>query len=205
VTPRGADVGPPRGALVHEAARKLIHVATATVAAILAWVLPTGQRRGLFLVVAGLALAVDLARLNLPGLRRYFERALAPVLRGAERDRISGATTLAVGFMAAVVLFPRSAAVAGLLYAGCGDAAAALVGRSLGRHRYPWGKSLEGSLAFLAVVFLLAWTVPALGAASALAVALALALLEAAPLRFDDNLLLPAAGAALTFLASRLG
>ncbi len=213
-----ADVEPPRdgateegpagaagrGALAREAARKLIHLTTATVAAMLAWALPAQPRRVLFLGVAAFALALDLARLALPGLRRHFERALGPLLRGAERRRISGASTLAIGFMAAVVLFPRSAAVAGLLYAGCGDAAGALVGRALGRHRFPGGKSLEGSLAVLAVTFLIAWTVPPLSPLAALGVALALTLLEAAPLPFDDNLLLPAAGAGLTFFVAAL-
>ncbi len=193
-----------RGALAREAARKLIHLTTAAVAAILAWVLPTPGRRGLFLAVAAFALAFDLARLTFPGLRRHFERALGPMLRGAERGRISGATTLAIGFMVAVVLFPRLPAVAGLLYAGCGDAAGALVGRAFGRHRYPWGRSLEGSLAVLVVTFLIAWLLPALAPAAALGVALALTLLEAAPLPFDDNLLLPAAGAALTFFVAAL-
>jgi len=207
--PRPAEAPParqePAGGFAREAARKLIHVATAAVAALLAWVLPPDARRGLFLAVAAFALALDLARLLLPGLRRHFERALAPMLRRDERHRISGATTLALGFAAAAVLFPRVPAVAGLLYAGWADAAAALVGRPLGRHRFPWGRSLEGSLAFLAVAFLVAWLVPGLPPLTALALALLLTLLEAAPLPFDDNLLLPAVGAALTFVASRLG
>ncbi len=194
-----------RGSFAREAARKLIHLAGSVAAALLAWTLPTGQRRALFLAVAAFAVAFDLGRLTFPGLRRHFERALAPMLRGAERHRISGATTLALGFALAVVLFPRTPAVAGLLYAGCGDAAGALVGRALGRHRFPWGRSLEGSLAVLVVSFLLAWTVPGLSAPAALAIAVAVTILEAAPLPFDDNLLLPAAAAALTFLLSRGG
>ncbi len=208
VEPRPTEEGPAgpsgRGVLAREAARKLVHLSTATVAALLAWVLPAQPRRGLFLAVAAFALGLDLARLTLPGLRRHFERALGPMLRGAERGRISGATTLAIGFMAAVVLFPRVPAVAGLLYAGCGDAAGALVGRALGRHRFPWGKSLEGSLAVLAVTFLIAWLLPGLSLPAALVVALLLTLLEGAPLPFDDNLLLPAVGAALTFFVAAL-
>ncbi len=209
VEPRPTEEGPTgpsgRGVLAREAARKLVHLATATVAALLVWTLPARERRGLFVAVAVLAVALDLLRLTLPGLRRHFERALGPMLRGAERGRISGATTLALGFLAAVALFPRIPAVAGLLYAGCGDAAGALVGRALGRHRFPWGKSLEGSLAVLAVTFLLAWTVPGLPPLPALGIALAVALLEALPLPLDDNLLLPAVGAALTFFVAGSG
>ncbi|OCK79071.1 hypothetical protein K432DRAFT_383380 [Lepidopterella palustris CBS 459.81] len=46
--------------------------------------------------------------------------------------------------------------VAGVVCVGMGDAAASLVGRRYGRHKWPWagGKSLEGSLAFaIAVTF----------------------------------------------------
>ena len=187
-----------------EAARKLLHVTGAIVAAVFAWILPAAQRRTLFLAVAGFALAFDLARLAWPALGRHFQRALSPMLRGKELGRITGATTLAIGFMAAVVAFPRVSAVAGLLYAGLGDAAGALVGRAFGRHRFPGGRSLEGSLAFLATAFLIGWALPVLGPAGALGVALVLTLFEAIPLPFDDNLLIPFLGAALTFLASRL-
>lgn len=188
--------------LAREAARKLIHLAAAGIAAGLAWILPGAPRRALFAAVAIFALAIDVGRLSLPGLRRRFLHIFAPMLRGKEYHRLTGATTLAVGFMAAVVLFPREAAVTGLLTAAAGDAASALVGRPLGRHRYSGGKSLEGSLAFLLVAFLVGSALPALGPGHAAVLALGLALLEALPLPFDDNLLIPVAGAALTFLLS---
>lgn len=45
--------------------------------------------------------------------------------------------------------------VAGVVCVGLGDAAASLIGRRYGHHKWPWkgGKSLEGSLAFVVAVF----------------------------------------------------
>ncbi|HEX9107051.1 MAG TPA: hypothetical protein VF832_07480 [Longimicrobiales bacterium] len=205
--PRAAAHAPQQGrgaVFAREAARKLLHIGGAIVAGTLAWVLPDAPRRVLFLAVAAFALGFDLARLAWPALGLHFQRALRPMLRGNELGRITGATTLAIGFLLAVMAFPRAAASAGILYAGLADAAGALVGRAFGRHRFPGGRSLEGSLAFLATAFLIGWALPSLGPAAALAVALVLTSFEAIPLPFDDNLLIPLLGAGLTFLASRL-
>jgi dolichol kinase len=195
-TPRRLEI------LATEAARKVIHVGTATVAALLAWTLPTTPARILFVGMALVALAVDLARLSFPRFRAQFERTLAPMLRSHEGGRITGATTLAIAFAVIVLLFPREMAVAGIAFAGYADAAGALVGRAFGMHRYPSGKSLEGTIAFTVVAFVVAWTLPSLGIPAALGVAIVLGALESAPLPVDDNLLVPIAGAALAWIAS---
>ncbi len=185
-----------------ETARKLLHVVAAGAAAAVVWVLPPTPARGILLGAAVLAVAIDLGRLLLAGPGRAFDRAVGTLLRAPERRRLTGATMLAIGGAAAALLFPGPDAVYGLLCAGLADAAGAVAGRALGRHRWARGKSLEGSLVFLAAAFLIGWSVPPLGAAAAALVALALAALEALPLPLDDNLSVPLAGAALVFLLS---
>ena len=87
------------------------------------------------------------------------------------------------------------------------DAGAALAGRSLGRHHWPGSsRTLEGSAAFtllaLALLVGLPALVPGLDALrlwQAALVAVAMAWLEAQPLRVNDNLLVPALGALLVW------
>src|SRR5690606_32204023 len=87
-----------------------------------------------------------------------------------------------------LVFLPHPVALAAMLYNGLGDAAAALVGRRWGAHRTAWGKSWEGAAAALVVCLAVGLRVPGVGAAGAVAGALAAATLEFLPLRVDDNL-----------------
>ncbi len=140
------------------------------------------------------ALTVELARRVSGGAARTFAR-LMPMLKEREGGRLTGATTLSIGFTLAALLFPGTPALAGILFAGLGDPAAALSGRRWARLRYRGGKSVVGSTAFfvaaVAVGLVLGLPVP-----MALGVAAVVTVVEAATLAVDDNLYLPLLGAA---------
>jgi dolichol kinase len=187
-----------------EIARKSVHIVFSLSATAIVWYLPTKISRIVFCSAAVIAVIIDVARFRVTAVERLFARYFAPLLRSHEIDRITGATTLALGVAVVVLLFPKNFAIAGLLYAGLGDAAGALVGRSYGRHRFPWGKSLEGSIAFFCVAIIVGWLVPGIGFRPALLAALAVTPIEAAPLSFDDNLIIPICGAAATWGATLL-
>jgi phytol kinase len=95
-----------------------------------------------------------------------------------------------------------TAYIAAILTLALGDAAAALVGRSCGRHPYTIGrarKSLEGSCAFFAVAVVVAaiagaFVPGALGVAAVAAFALATTLAEALAGDGLDNAAIPLAG-----------
>ncbi len=178
-----------------------MHVACALAGAAVIASTPRAVARALFLGAAALALLIDLARLHRPAFRRYFDRALAPLLRPREKRQITGATTLAFGFAATVLLFPARAAMAGILYGGLADAAAAVVGRAFGRTRIRGGRTVEGSTAFYITALAIGILVTGLSTPTAALTALALALVELLPLPVDDNLFLPLLGALLTWLA----
>lgn len=180
-----------------ETSRKAIHAAAGSGAAAVAWLAPPFAARALLLAAALLALAVDLLRLRVPAVQRRFHTALGHMLRPGELHTLTGATTLAVGAALAALLFPGRIAAIGILYAALGDAAAALVGRRFGRRYYRPGRSIEGTIAFFAATLAIGWAAPDAGFLAAAAAAAAVTLVEAAPLRVDDNLLIPVVGAAV--------
>ncbi len=101
-----------------------------------------------------------------------------------------------------MLLFPARAAMAGILYGGLADAAAAVVGRAFGRTRIRGGRTVEGSTAFYITALAIGIVVARLSTPTAALTALALALVELLPLPVDDNLFLPLLGALLTWLAA---
>ena len=106
------------------------------------------------IVLAGLivgsmiAIVMETARRHLPRVRTVFDRATGMLLREHEQHRWSGATWLLLSFLLVVVLFDAPAAIAAMWAVAVGDASAALVGRTIGRHRIGRSlKSVEGSMA----------------------------------------------------------
>ena len=188
-----------RGAAQIEVFRKAIHVAIAAVPSIAAIdVLFAGG-----LLMVGIAIYVAAEQARIAGTRVALISDIT-VLALRERDRqgfVLGPVTLGLGAMLALLLYPEPAASVAIYALAFGDSAASVVGTTIGRLEIPFtgGKSVAGSLAcFLAV---LAVTLRVTGNLNAsLAIAAATALLEAAPTRDYDNLLIPV-GAGLVALA----
>ncbi len=178
-----------------EVIRKGIHVLLSLVAAAVVWLLPPLEAAVVFAGATLAALVVEVMRRTSGSVSGLFQHWLGPLLRAREDERLTGATTLALGYTLAALVFPGTAALAGILVAGLADAVSAVVGKTFGRIRYPGGKSVEGSVAFfIAVVAIL---VPLGDPGRAALVALILTILEAPSLSVDDNLFMPLATAAL--------
>jgi phytol kinase len=127
--------------------------------------------------------------------------ALAARRRDAGRF-VLGPVTLGLGALLALLLYPNPAASIAIYALAFGDGLSSLVGKLFGSVRIPLtgGKSLEGSLTCFASVFIAAISITAAPMRS-LAVALAATIVEAAPMKDFDNLLLPmATGAVATLL-----
>jgi dolichol kinase len=186
-----------------ELRRKAIHVASAAVP-LSVWIAPRGFSLALVLGAAALALLIDFARLFARPARFLFLRRTRTLLRLDERSRLTGATYLALAFVVAFLLFPVPVAVVAMLYASLGDAAAAVVGRTWGRHRIVNGKSLEGAAAAFAVNAGVGLLVPAIGVAAALAGAAAATVVEIADPPPDDNLWVVIGGGSVLWLTFSL-
>jgi len=180
--------------LRHELARKSIHVATVVVPLAYARL---GAPRALVAAALGflllVALLVEVARARSARVGAAFARVVGAMLREHERGadgaraRLSGATWMLLAFTLAVLLFPRDVAAAAMCAVSLGDAAAAVVGRAVGRVRLVHGKTLEGALACAAATAAGALLVARLAPAECLAAGVCAALAELPARPFDDN------------------
>jgi dolichol kinase len=112
----------------------------------------SGLPRALILPVllgtTALAIVVELARTHSAPIRGSFHRITGILLRAHEHDRWSGATWLLISFTVVVFLFDRPIAITAMWAVAIGDAAAAVIGRTLGRTQLGASrKTLEGSIA----------------------------------------------------------
>jgi dolichol kinase len=127
--------------------------------------------------------------------------ALAARRRDGERF-VLGPVTLGLGALLALLLYPNPAASIAIYALAFGDGLSSLVGKSLGRVRLPFtgGKSLEGSVTCTLAVFIASYALTA-DLARSTAIAIFAALVEVAPTKDFDNIILPVAvGGAATIL-----
>lgn len=115
-------------------------------------------------------------------------KELPPV---GSRIVINGATSVLIAATLLTLFIPLEIGAPILAMTMIADAAAALIGRAVGRHRWPGRRhTVEGSLAFMVtgsvVVFPLG--MPWIGGAAAVVSA---AVAEAAPLPVNDNIAVP--------------
>jgi len=176
-------------ALRWELARKALHLLWAIVPVTYRFgatrsVLVTGLA-----IAAVIALGVEIGRSRSMAFDAVFQRSTGALLRHHERSRWSGATWLLLSFLVCVLLFDRPTAIGAMWAVAAGDAAAAIVGRTLGRHHLgSSAKTIEGSIACAIVTAVGAFTIAQLPLIPSIGAGLAAALAEwpAGPL--DDNM-----------------
>jgi dolichol kinase len=187
--------------LLGEVRRKSIHF-FGLVVPIGYYLMPEAIGRLVLLVLTILALAVDVIRLHEPRVRTFFFYLFGKLVRDHERFNLLGSTYLLLAALICSYAFDRPIAITSMAFLIIGDAAAAIVGRAMGRVRF-FGKSLEGSLACFISCLLVAWLYPGdpFTWRMMLGGALAATLFELFPIPLDDNMRISlSAGFAMTLL-----
>lgn len=193
----------PGAALRRELVRKALHLTTVVVPLAYAAGLP---RATLLVALAALlvvALVVEWARRRFPALAARFTRLVGSLLRPHEHAGVAGATWLLVACLLAVAVAPKPVAIAATWAVAAGDAAAAIVGRTVvvWRARRAWHvrpvapaphvharKTFAGSAACLAVTVAGALLLARLTWGAALVAGMAAAAAEHPRRPLDDNL-----------------
>ena len=151
--------------------------------------------------VMALVLFADVGRHYLPFTGRLFNRLFGSMLRDHEKQgkKLSGASyTLIAGFLV-ILFFEEPIAIAALGILVISDAIAALVGRKFGSIKLVYGKSLQGSLAFLSSALAITYIVGELYGTphnyyvAVIAASMSATLTELFSKRFklDDNITIP--------------
>lgn len=189
--------------LASELKRKGIHLASLTIP--LAYYLspPSWGRiweRALLASVI-LSLAIEIFRLHNPQIRGIFRHFFGELLRNHEEASLLGSTYLLIAMLLTLHLFEKPVAVLALAFLVLGDTVAAIVGKSIGKHRLLGGKTIEGSLACFLVCFGLTLLMPGIPFVVGLVGALTATVFELLPIPLDDNFRIPlSAGFAMELL-----
>ena len=139
-------------------------------------------------VVVGFAVVLDALRLFDPKLNVLFFRTFSSLASPREARKIASSTWYALSAFLVLMFLPQTYAVSGILVLALADPAASVVGQRWGTTPFLAG-TVRGSTAFLLVAFLaLLLFVPW---KPALVTAVVTAVVEAAPIKLDDNLIVP--------------
>ena len=149
---------------------------------------------GILIIALIFSLMIERLRLKSGSLiHRIFESWLNPLLKSSELDGpLTGATWSILGLLTAIIIFSPPIAVFAMLILTLGDPVAALAGQTFGRLRI-FDKTIEGSLAGIAVCIVFGILFLKIPVALLTAGAVGGMLVELLPLPLNDNLLIPLA------------
>lgn len=155
-----------------------------------------GRERALILyaILFITVLVVETARFAVPAFNAFLYGHFAGFFRPKERNRITGTAPYVLGIGSALYFYHAEIAAAAVCFLAFGDVAATTVGERWGRTKIG-EKSLEGSIAFVAVALAAGALLSVAGLPLAhgliLAGAITAAGVELLPLQVNDNLSIP--------------
>ena len=161
--------------------------------------------------LSAVAVAGDVLRVRSAGFRKFVHVVFGGLMRPEEVPPlggavcINGATWVLLSATLLLLVFPVYLVVPAFTMFMISDAAAALVGRTVGRMRWPGSRrTVEGSIAFVATGLLVMLAFPDIQYGVAAAAVVVGALAEVAPRPLNDNMRVPFVAAAVMWLLERL-
>ena len=185
--------------------RKLIHLSNLVIPIGYLFFIPSKTHILLFLgCLSVLFITVDFFRTKSSWLESIFEKLFNFMLRSYElKGRFTGATWVVTGAFVTVAIFPKEIAILALLFMGLGDTVAGLIGSHFGRIKI-WNKTLEGTLAGLAICFLITGFFPGISIWIRISGAVSAMLAELSPIPLDDNIMIPMVSGTIMVVMSTL-
>ncbi|OAA31010.1 hypothetical protein AT15_08520 [Kosmotoga arenicorallina S304] len=160
------------------------------------------------ILLIGVTLALfaflDISRLLLPGAQKVLNGLFPQMYKRSEKERISSITGFLLGVFIAFLLFDQKTAVAVVSFSIFGDMSAKIAGKLFGRRKI-FGKTLEGSLAFLTATFVLSYVLSLYAFVPfwlSLTGGVVATIVELLPLHIDDNVSVPLLSGLVMYLFS---
>lgn len=187
--------------LKEELLRKSIHITTSVIPLIYYYHASKEQILVLCLGFFSLFLIGDILRIYVTQIQQIYEKIFGNLLREHESGKnLNGATLLFLGLSISILLFEKNIAVVAMLFLTISDSAAAIIGKIFGRH-YISHKTFEGAFAFFAsasIISLIFYEKVIFG----LLIAVIMAIVELAPIKINDNIIIPIISGLLLTLAN---
>jgi dolichol kinase len=153
-------------------------------------------------VLLAVVITGEILRLKFRGFNEFILKFLGGVHRPDEEGKVSGLPWTLSGSYATMLCFhDRKIVIASLLFLAFGDTAAALFGKSFGKHKIAFEKTLEGTLACFAVCFVIGLLF--FDIKIAILGALAMSVIELVPWPLNDNFWIPFLTAMVITFASK--
>jgi glycerol-3-phosphate acyltransferase PlsY len=150
-------------------------------------------------VLVLVVLAIDIARLKVPAFNLFVQTRFSSFIRKNEANKLTGTAPYVLGIGLTLFFFRPHIASAAICFLAFGDVAATAVGERYGRTKISGEKSLEGTLAFVAMAVAVGMVIKLFLALNGmymhfgvpLAGAVVAAAVELIPWRVNDNLVIP--------------
>lgn len=170
-----------------ELTRKALHILSTAVP--IAYAAGLARSVVVWGLISALAIAagVEVMRVRSARALSLFDAGVGSLLREHERHSVSGATWLTIALLTAAAFFPRDIAIAAMCAVSLGDAAAAIVGRTLAHAYSAQRKSFVGSVACLTASAIGARTIADFAWPEALIAGILASLAERPRRPLDDN------------------